>query len=61
MPRNTPQNELQTLLQQRFEVAKKLHFPNWKESWWEIHVPDMNDKSQVVEWYTHMPKEFLVA
>jgi hypothetical protein len=61
MPCGTPYKELNELLQQRFEIAKKLHFPDWEDSWWDIHIPTNNGKSQVVEWYTHMPVEHLLT
>jgi hypothetical protein len=61
MPSGTPYENLQNLLEQRFSVAKKLYFPNWNESWWDTHIPDSNGKEQIVEWYTHMPKDFLVV
>ena len=61
MPCGTPYEELNTLLKQRFDIAKKLHFPDWEESWWEMHIPTSNGKSQVVEWYTYMPVEYLLS
>jgi hypothetical protein len=61
MPAGTTQEQLQALLTQRFEVAKKLYFPTWEESWWDLHIPDSNEKGKIVEWYTHMPKEHLVT
>jgi hypothetical protein len=49
------------LLEQRFNIAKNRYFPNWTKSWWDIHIPENKGATQIIEWYTHMPREFLVT
>ena len=60
MPMTSSYEEVQTLLEQRFEIAKKLYFPGWEDSWWDTHIPSSEFDTKIVEWFTHMPKEYLV-
>ena len=59
---NTYTNEERhALLEQRFNIAKKRYFPDWNDSWWDIHVHENKLKTQIIEWYTHMPQGFLIT
>lgn len=61
IPSNYTNEERYALLEQRFNIAKNHYFPNWNDSWWDIHIPENGIKTQIIEWYTHMPKKFLTT
>jgi hypothetical protein len=61
VPKDTSYEKIQSLLEQRFDISKKLYFPDWDQSWWDTHIPSFEEETMTVEWYTHMPKEFLVT
>lgn len=60
VPNTYTDEERSALLEQRFNIAKKRYFPDWTDSWWDTHIPETKINTQIVEWYTHMPQEYLI-
>lgn len=59
VPINYSFEKMNALLDHRFNIAKKRYFPTWDMSWWQLHIPDTNEENRLIEWYTHIPMEYL--